>query len=218
MIKKLIALILAVMIIGAVYFFVYKVPRIDAELNPVIAHEPYPVSAAAQRLHDDMFIADLHADTLLWPRNPAKRYDYGHTDLPRLREGGVNLQVFATVTKSPRGLNFDNNAADGPDDIALLAKAQLWPLRTWNSIFERAIYQSERLHKLEANSANGFKIIRKASDIETAKDTELLGLLAAEGAHPLEGDLANIDRLYDCLLYTSPSPRDKRQSRMPSSA
>ena len=25
-------------------------------------------------------------------------------------------------------------------------------------------------------------------------------------------------RLSDCLLYTSPSPRDKRQSRMPSSA
>ena len=26
------------------------------------------------------------------------------------------------------------------------------------------------------------------------------------------------ERLWDCLLYTSPSPRDKRQSRMPSSA
>ena len=26
------------------------------------------------------------------------------------------------------------------------------------------------------------------------------------------------DRDWDCLLYTSPSPRDKRQSRMPSSA
>ena len=25
-------------------------------------------------------------------------------------------------------------------------------------------------------------------------------------------------RFMDCLLYTSPSPRDKRQSRMPSSA
>ena len=25
-------------------------------------------------------------------------------------------------------------------------------------------------------------------------------------------------RVYVCLLYTSPSPRDKRQSRMPSSA
>ena len=29
--------------------------------------------------------------------------------------------------------------------------------------------------------------------------------------------LQNIQHL-DCLLYTSPSPRDKRQSRMPSSA
>ena len=27
-----------------------------------------------------------------------------------------------------------------------------------------------------------------------------------------------LDRLIACLLYTSPSPRDKRQSRMPSSA
>ena len=26
------------------------------------------------------------------------------------------------------------------------------------------------------------------------------------------------DKSYTCLLYTSPSPRDKRQSRMPSSA
>ena len=26
------------------------------------------------------------------------------------------------------------------------------------------------------------------------------------------------ERVYSCLLYTSPSPRDKRQSRMPSSA
>ena len=27
-----------------------------------------------------------------------------------------------------------------------------------------------------------------------------------------------VDQLHNCLLYTSPSPRDKRQSRMPSSA
>ena len=27
-----------------------------------------------------------------------------------------------------------------------------------------------------------------------------------------------LDNSMDCLLYTSPSPRDKRQSRMPSSA
>ena len=27
-----------------------------------------------------------------------------------------------------------------------------------------------------------------------------------------------IDRIYGCLLYTSPSPRDRQKSRMPSSA
>ena len=32
---------------------------------------------------------------------------------------------------------------------------------------------------------------------------------------PLSGEIV---QLYICLLYTSPSPRDKRQSRMPSSA
>ena len=30
--------------------------------------------------------------------------------------------------------------------------------------------------------------------------------------------VARFDRTRGCLLYTSPSPRDKRQSRMPSSA
>ena len=33
-----------------------------------------------------------------------------------------------------------------------------------------------------------------------------------------DGSAVLIDVRGDCLLYTSPSPRDKRQSRMPSSA
>ena len=32
------------------------------------------------------------------------------------------------------------------------------------------------------------------------------------------GSLAELSDVSICLLYTSPSPRDKRQSRMPSSA
>ena len=30
--------------------------------------------------------------------------------------------------------------------------------------------------------------------------------------------ILEVEKDYTCLLYTSPSPRDKRQSRMPSSA
>ena len=34
----------------------------------------------------------------------------------------------------------------------------------------------------------------------------------------IAGDTLNTSWYASCLLYTSPSPRDKRQSRMPSSA
>ncbi len=197
MMKKLIALLMVLIMAAGIYFYGFKLPQIDRDFNAVIDHKPYPISEPAQNLHHSLFIADLHADTLLWRRNPARRHNYSHTDLPRLKDGGVNLQVFATVTKSPRGFNFNNNSADTPDDISLLAKVQLWPLRTWNSLYERAVYQSQRLHKLEANPAHNFKVIRSAADISRAKDGVLLGLLATEGAHPLEGDLENINRLYE---------------------
>ena len=34
----------------------------------------------------------------------------------------------------------------------------------------------------------------------------------------IERKLAKVEALYRCLLYTSPSPRDRQKSRMPSSA
>ena len=55
---------------------------------------------------------------------------------------------------------------------------------------------------------------------------DLIGLAAMATAsyaiydiRQLRGDLGQLtDQQHACLLYTSPSPRDKRQSRMPSSA
>ena len=44
-----------------------------------------------------------------------------------------------------------------------------------------------------------------------------LGLAVSKVNHDLRNILASV-QLVSCLLYTSPSPRDKRQSRMPSSA
>ncbi len=194
--KGLAALILLLLIAGFLYVQLIAVPGQDAKMNPVTDHAPYPVSETAQALHNQLYIADLHADNLLWRRDSTKRQSRGHVDLPRLRDGGVELQVFSAVTKSPRGLNFDGNDADAPDDITLLAKAQLWPLRTWNSIYERAAYQAQRLQKIEANPNNKLVIIRRASDLNQTDDI-LAGLLLTEGAHPLEGKIENIKRLYD---------------------
>ena len=48
-----------------------------------------------------------------------------------------------------------------------------------------------------------------------------LALWGADLAKPekkIESKLRDVARLQGCLLYTSPSPRDRQKSRMPSSA
>ena len=58
------------------------------------------------------------------------------------------------------------------------------------------------------------------SDICTHEDAELsMGCLEGKKVKcPLHGSWFCLETGKACLLYTSPSPRDKRQSRMPSSA
>lgn len=183
--------------IGAVVFFVILPPRVDAGMNAVLAHEPYPVSDAARALHETIPVADLHADTLLWMRDPAKRHARGHTDLLRFREGGVRLQVFASVTKTPSNLNYDENDA-GSDDITLLAIAQRWPIKTWGSLAERALYHAARLQQLDKDAGDAFSFVNTQGELRAALDAgALAGVMATEGAHPLEGELSNLDRLYD---------------------
>jgi hypothetical protein len=90
------------------------VPRIvpmavEKRYNRVSLPPPYWVREEVEALHKRLFVADLHADPLLWRRNLLKRYDYGHVDIPRLVEGNVALQVFGVVTKAPKGINFERN-------------------------------------------------------------------------------------------------------------
>ena len=197
--KRAAFIIVILSVCGALYARFVVAPATDAKLNTVARPGPYKISAQAKALHKTLRVADLHADTLLWARNPEKRHDFGQTDFPRLREGGVRLQVFSAVTKSPRGLNFDRNDGSGPDDITALAMAQFWPPRTWTGIYERAAYQAQRLQKLEKRSAGKFLIARTAEDLKTAiTDPDILvGILEIEGAHPLEGKIENIERLYN---------------------
>ncbi len=187
----------AIAVAGAWVFFFYLPPRVDAKLNPVIPHEPYAIRVEAKALHESLRVADLHADTLMWARDPLKRQKRGHADIPRLIEGGVALQVFSAVTKSPKNLNYERNEA-GSDDITALVIAQRWPRRAWGSLAERALYQAARLEQAEKRSSGAARVVRTRGDLENAlADEALAGVLATEGAHPLEGDLANLDRLYD---------------------
>ena len=190
----------ALLLVAALVVFVVLPPRVDAGMNLVTPHEPYPVSEAAAALHASIPVADLHADTLLWRRDPTERHTRGQTDIPRLIEGGVALQVFTAVTKTPRGQNYEENEA-GTDDITLLAVAQGWPLRTWGSLEERARYQAERLHDAAARDPR-LTVVRTRDDLAAvlerrrAGEAVLAGLLGTEGSHALEGDLDAIERLF----------------------
>jgi membrane dipeptidase len=191
---------LLVTVVAVAFFYVIPV-RIDAGRNLVVDHAPYALSDEARALHAQLRVADLHSDMLLWMRNPAHRNDRGHTDLPRLREGQVAFQVFASVTKTPSSMNYEANSADS-DNITPLAIAQRWPIDTWGSIRNRALYHADRLNRL-AERDEAFVVIRTQDDLADALQRRasdravLAGLLATEGAHPLEGDLANIGPLWD---------------------
>ena len=199
--------VLLVVLVAVGVFWMIGPGMIEKSMNKVEAHAPYEISPTARAKHEGLIIMDWHSDSLLWNRNLLKRADYGHMDIPRLAEGNVAIQMFTAVTKSPKGQNYESNTAES-DRITSLAIAQLWPPATWSSLYERALYQSRKLHDYASRAPERLKIIRTRKDLITAlqmrsktnsngSDKLVLGLLGIEGCHCLEGKLENVKGLYD---------------------
>nr|ABV27265.1 peptidase M19 renal dipeptidase [Chloracidobacterium thermophilum] len=175
---------------------------VERNINGIAATTRKAPSPCAQALHARLFIADLHADTLLWNRDLLQRGTRGHVDLPRLQEGNVALQAFTIVTKAPRGMNNERTDGNRFNLVAALSVLQLWPPKTWMSMTERALYQCRRLEDAAARSGGQLVVIRSRDDLRDflarrASNPKLVGaFLGVEGAHALDGDLSNLDRLY----------------------
>ncbi len=199
--RKLLLILLILVLVGAGIFFTLPT-LLDRQMNGVATPAPYPASDKAEKLHQTLFVADLHDDALLWQRDLLERHGYGHSDLPRLLEGRVGLQVFSTVTKTPRGINYERNGADS-DNITLLAMAQRWPRATWDSLLQRALYQADKLKQAAAASDGQLVLIHSRGELgryleDWRRDPHrVAAILATEGLHPIEGKLENVDRLYD---------------------
>ncbi len=210
--KWALAIVVTLLALAAAFFAL--APGIaERSMNRVVP-VAMPVGDRARGMAVDS--VDLHADTLLWSRDldaPAAR---GHVDLPRLAQGGAALQVFSSVTKTPKGQNYDSNGADS-DNITLLTVAQLQPPRTWTSLLERSLWHAQKLDAAAARSNGALRVVRSAADLDRlladrmanadkrcpiegaewcARLHPVGAMLSVEGLHNIEGDAANIDRLH----------------------
>lgn len=190
-----------VLLVAAIAFFAFAPGIAERDMNMVDGLPLPEDSDEARALHATLTIVDLHGDTLLWKRNMLDRSERGHIDLPRLQEGNVALQVFSSVTKTPKGQNYDSNSAD-TDNITLLAIGQLQPLRTWGSLRERTLWHGEKLERAVEGSGGALVQVRTPANMVPvrAPDSDnppVAALLSVEGLHNLEGDVANLDVLYD---------------------
>jgi membrane dipeptidase len=200
-VKRIIAAV-AVVVFGAIGALLVIGPGyVEGSMNRLSGHD-ITVSADARALHRRLAIADLHSDTLMWARDPLTRASRGHVDLPRLEDGYVALQVFSSVTKTPRGQNYEANGGD-TDNITALTVAQLQPPRTWTSLLERSLYHAARLRDAEVRSDGRLRRILVPGDVRALLRDRAAGrrvtgaLFSAEGLQSLEGRPANLARLYD---------------------
>ena len=165
-------------------------PNYDGEHNRVLNPAPYVVPDSVRVFHDNSFVADLHADPLLWGRDLSTRYQRGHIDLPRLREGGVDLQVFGAVTSFPTQIKLGGKAYK-IDALSLLFLGAWRSPESWFSPKARALVQAQDIRSLEESGE--ISLVKSRSDLNRPG---LKGLLAIEGLHALEGDIEVIDELH----------------------
>jgi microsomal dipeptidase-like Zn-dependent dipeptidase len=199
---KIVLMALAIVAVGGIIGVFTLGPRlVEESVNSFVTAQAPSVATEVESLHERLFIADLHADSLLWGRNLLERADYGHVDVPRLIEANVALQVFSVFTKVPRARSYDRTEADS-DLVTWFTLIQRWPLASWSSLTERALYQARQLADAAERSGGRLTLIRSVADLKRHlqrrdRDSNVTaGILAIEGLHAIEANLENLDALY----------------------
>ncbi|MBI5371864.1 MAG: dipeptidase [Sphingobacteriales bacterium] len=200
MLRKILKYFLLLLVIAAIAFFIFAPGYIDRDNNKVTLKVTNPHKVA---WYDSIpFIADLHCDALLWDRNNLEKHSYGHVDIPRMREANMAFQVFTVVSKTPRGINIEQND-DKTDQIALLSFAQLRNPKDWFSVRSRALHQCGDLFNTARKSGAEFRVITSRAELQQfisdrgSNQRLTAGMLGIEGAHCLGDDISNLQSFYD---------------------
>jgi len=137
-------------------------------------------------LHRTAYVADAHADSLLWNRDLRVRQRDGHVDFVRLREAGVRLQAFTVVTRG-----FPVVGGFWP-----FAVWQGWPAAARRGPWARAQFQIARLHAFCDDPAARARLVTSRSELEAAeREGQLACVLGIEGGHALEGSVDRVAEL-----------------------
>jgi membrane dipeptidase len=143
-----------------------------------------PSEQDARALHRQAYVADAHADALLWNRDLRVRQRRGHVDFIRLAEAGVRLQVFTVVS---RGFPFIGG-------FPAFALAHGWPLGAIRSPWTRTLFQIDRLSAACASGAAA--LATTPATLEAAdRAGKLACVLGVEGGHAIEGRVERVGEL-----------------------
>jgi membrane dipeptidase len=140
----------------------------------------------AASLHRTSYVADAHADSLLWNRDLRVRQRAGHVDFVRLRDAGVRLQAFTVVTRG-----FPVVGGFRP-----FAAWHGWPRAARASPWTRAQFQISRLHTFCDDASARARVVTLRVELEAAEREDVLAcVLGIEGGHALEGRVERVEEL-----------------------
>ena len=131
------------------------------------------------------------------------------------------LKLKKVLSKNKNSKNFTVAVSGGPDSMALVGLSNILMSEKKNKVFYALVD-----HGIRKNSGKESKQVKKLLEInniklEILKNKKKIIKNIQKNARQIRYQLLSNfckKKRTSCLLYTSPSPRDKRQSRMPSSA
>ena len=128
----------------------------------------------AEDLHQNTVVADLHCDTPLQIRRGyemGERHNHYHIDIPRLKDGGVDLQVFALFVDA--GIDLDKCSQEV------------------ENLYDHLKIQIDK-------NREDIEICKSVSDFERIKSSnKISAFLGIENGMAIENDLSKLDFFYD---------------------
>lgn len=125
-------------------------------------------------LHRNAIVADTHNDVLLRAmagEDLAVRTTHGHSDIIRMMEGGIDVQIFSVWC----GENYANGRA-----------------------YQRANAMIDSLESIIQRSKGKAVLVKTPRELDDAlRRNQIASLIGVEGGHMIEDDIAKLDELAD---------------------